>query len=455
MMEKPDVPCKARGAAWRAALAAMALAVWAGASSRALAQGPASKPAAADTKPAPVARLVGKQHEKALHASLVGRWEADLGKEKVQLTLDGKGGFLLGVVGGTYRLEGSLLKLRGREADVAYSFELAGSQLTLSGGDLAQPVKFTRAPDSRTYAQWLFDLSPGSIARKLWRVLTVVLVAVACRLVLLLLRATSRFVIYSEWGPLKRLYRTRKNRALTIHSLGLNLCKYVVYLTALGFVLTELGINYTAYLASLSVIGLAIAFGSQGLVQDMVTGFFIIFEGQFDVGDMVEIAPQTGVVEEIGLRMTKLRNYLGQQIVIPNRNIAVVGNYVKGAQQALVDVAAGGPEEAEKAAEILRGFVGEIARQFEKVILTAEVVGCVSLTTNEHFVRLHFSFWPQQQWVIEQQVVPRSRDVLKAAGYEVPGDRVAVFYYAREKVKVPGAARLPASRRRQNGTQEP
>lgn len=96
----------------------------------------------------------------------------------------------------------------------------------------------------------------------------------------------------------------------------------MVYFAALGFILGELGVNYTAYLASLSVIWLAVGFGSQGLVQDVVTGFFIIFEGQFDVGDMVEMSGQTGLVEELGLRMTRLRNYLGELISVPNRNIA-------------------------------------------------------------------------------------------------------------------------------------
>jgi len=403
-------------------MAALPIALAAGAAT-APGSGPATRPGA-----------LAQQHARAVRASLVGLWQVDLGRAKVQLRIDSAGTFVLGDVRGRYTVEGGVLTLRRRGADVAYTFELAGDQLTLSGGDLAKPTQFTRTPDPQSYAQWLFDLSAQSVARKLYRILVVVVVVALCRIVLFLLRTASRFVVYSRWGPLRLLYPHRKNRAVTIHSLVLNLCKYVVYLTALGFVLTELGINYTAYLASLSVVGLAIAFGSQGLVQDMVTGFFILFEGQFDVGDMVEIPPQTGIVQEIGLRMTKLRNYLGQQIVIPNRNIAAVGNYVKGAQEATVDVAAPGPEQAEKAAGVLEGFVGEIARQFGEVILAAEVVGCISLASNEHFVRLHVTFWPQQQWVIEQQLVPRSREVLKAAGCEVPDDRVAVFYRAREKV---------------------
>ena len=430
------------GGRWLVAAACAALAQTAGRARAQAPAAPASQPASKPAPPAPARLLVGRQRERAVRASLVGVWEADLGKAKVRLKLGEKGAFVLGDVAGTYTAEGKVLKLRGPKGDLAYPFELADGQLSLTGGDLAAPLKLARMPDTRSYARWLFDLSPRSLVRKLNRILIALLVAAACRIVLMLLRVTFRWLIYAQWGPLRLLYRHRKNRDMTIHALALNLLKYVVYLTALGFVLSELGINYMAYLASLSVIGLAIAFGSQGLVQDMVTGFFIIFEGQFDVGDMVEIPPQTGIVEEIGLRMTKLRNYLGQQIVVPNRNIAMVGNYVKGAQQATVDLAAASGEAAEQAAAALREFVKEIARQFEDVILTAKVVGSTSLATGEHFVRLHFSFWPQQQWVIEQQVAPRAREVLKAAGCEVPGDRVAIFYRARQRAAAGGAAPL-------------
>lgn len=427
-------------------VAAVVVAVSAGAR----ADAPASGPATSRTRPAPPPeRLIARQHEAAVRASLPGQWRADLGKAEVRLTLSEGAKFTLGDVTGRYAVEAGALRLHGPKGEVTYQFELAGDQLTLTGGDLAQPLKLTRAATTRGLGSWLWEWSARSAASKLYRVLFIAAVAAACRLLLFLLRAGSRFVIYSEWGPLKLVYRYRKNRTMTIHALTLNLAKYVVYLTALGFILTELGVNYAAYLASLSVVGLAIAFGSQGLVQDMVTGFFIIFEGQFDVGDMVEIPPNTGIVEEIGLRMTKLRNYLGQQFIIPNRNIAAVGNYVRGAQEAWVDVAVPDPDAAAKAADVLAGFVDEVARQFEQVILSAGVAGPLSLATHEHFVRLRFSFWPQQQWVIEQQVVPRAREVLAAAGCEVPGDRVAVFYRAREQAAAPGRGRRKG---RQKGT---
>jgi len=275
-------------------------------------------------------------------------------------------------------------------------------------------------------------VSPESAKQKLYRILVIAAIVAASRLLIMVLQALSRLVIYSAWGPLRFVYRRHKNRVMTLHSLALNLVKYVVYFAALGFVLGEMGVNYTTYLASLSVIGLAVGFGSQGLVQDVVTGFFIIFERQFDVGDMVEISGQTGIVEELGLRMTRLRNYVGQVVVIPNRNIAMVGNYLRGALQAQVDVAVKRAEDAERAVGVLACLAREVSRQFPGVFLGApKVEGQVALETGEHFVRVCARLWPQQSWVIDGQFIPRAAELLAREGIETVGGRAVACYHVQ------------------------
>ncbi len=106
-----------------------------------------------------------------------------------------------------------------------------------------------------------------------------------------------------------------------------------MYFFAVGLVLEEFGVNLTAYLASASIVALAISFGSQGLVQDMVIGVTLIFSDALDVGDMVEIAGTVvvvGRVEEVGLRFTKLINLFNQIVFIPNRTIANVSRFPLG-----------------------------------------------------------------------------------------------------------------------------
>ena len=378
--------------------------------------------------------LIGKEQQRAVLGATIGNWSVDTGTMKLQLKISDDGKFAFNEIKGDYSVDGKNIKLHSEQTEVTYQFDVTENQLTLTGGDLSQELKLSRLKDAESYFHRLFEFSPKSMKRKLYRALVIVAIVVAGRVLVALLRIIMRFIVYCDWGPLGFVYRSRKNRAMTIHSLVLNLLKYIIYIVALGFILTELGINYTAYLASLSVIGLAIGFGSQGLVQDMVTGFFILFEGQFDVGDMVEIPPYIGIVDGLGLRMTKLRNYFGQKVIIPNRNIAAVGNYAKGAQETYIDVAISSNETAKQATGILEQVSEEIGKQFEGTILgVPKVLEPVSLATNEHFIRIHTSIWPQQQWVIEQQLVPRIKEILKNAGLEVPADRVAVFYHPRQE----------------------
>ena len=198
------------------------------------------------------AGLVSEGQQEAIRTTLPGEWTADYGKAKLILVLTEEGGFALDDRKGRYVVEGSSLVLRSTGKEDALQFEITGDQLTLSGSDLPQPLKFTRVPKGGKMLNWLFDFSAKSAKRKLFRMLLVGAVAIGCRLLLFAIRGLSRFIICSERGFLKYLYSRRKNRAMTINSLILNLLKYIVYFSALGFILTEMGINYTAYLASLS-----------------------------------------------------------------------------------------------------------------------------------------------------------------------------------------------------------
>ena len=376
---------------------------------------------------------LGTEQEGATKASVVGEWTARVGSREVALKLSGAGRYALGGTEGAYAVEGGALTLTPEGGEAAgYKFRLDGDALVLSGGDLRGEVRFTRQPGVAGLVGWLFDVSRESAALKAWRLLIIVAVAVAARLLIALLKRISRFLIVSELGPLRYLYRQRKNRSLTIHSLLLNTVKYIVYIIALGVALSELGINYVAYVASLSVVGLAVGFGAQGLVQDFVSGVLIVIEGQFDVGDMVEISGQTGVVEELGLRMTRVRNCQGQLVVIPNRMIAVVANYSRGGQRLLVDVAAADAKAAAETAKVARAVAADVAEEFGRVILEPPQAHDNVALAEEVFARVGVLVWPGQQWVVNDQLVPRLRERLKSEGLEPPGDRVVVFTPAGE-----------------------
>ena len=118
----------------------------------------------------------------------------------------------------------------------------------------------------------------------------------------------------------------RHRKAQSIATLLASAVIFGLYFAGLGLVFRELNVSLTAYFASASVIGLAIAFGSQGIVQDVVTGLTLIFSDLLDVGDLVEISGQTGIVRAITIRFVRSEKATGANAFIPKRTISNVPN---------------------------------------------------------------------------------------------------------------------------------
>jgi len=388
--------------------------------------------------------FLSAEKSRATRQALLGAWTAKIGNEEVHLRFQADSAYSSDGGSGTFEVRENAIALTPNEGEpVLYVLEFPDSATcSLSGGDLKQPLLFTRDVSAGrpllVTLRMLLDISPDSAKQKAVRTVVILVIILASIMLIRGMERLSRFLVYSEAGPLRYIFRRHKSRTRTIHSVVLNVIKYFIIFSAVGQVFAQLGINYTTYIASLSVVGLAIGFGSQGLVQDVVTGLFLILDNQLDVGDMVEIVGQTGIVSELGLRTTRLQNYLGQTIVISNRNIATVGNYRWGSLRAVVDIAANDNDTAVKMKGRLEALCGELAWQFQGTILTAPKPPTVlTLKTGEFFARVVLDLWPQQQSIIDSQIVPRMREWLKAANLEIARDRIAVLYRLPETLANP------------------
>jgi small conductance mechanosensitive channel len=149
------------------------------------------------------------------------------------------------------------------------------------------------------------------------RILVILAIAGRAHLLVRLVRRLGQRVMASSVS-------SSISKVRTVTSLSVSIAVFAMYFVAVGLVLKEFGISLTAYFASATIIGLAVGFGSQGLVQDVVNGLTVVFSDLFDVGDMVEIAGQTGFVQKIGIRFRVLNNFMGAEVFIPNRTIANV-----------------------------------------------------------------------------------------------------------------------------------
>ncbi len=168
---------------------------------------------------------------------------------------------------------------------------------------------------------------------------------------------------------------------------------FCVYFFALGLILRELGVSLTAYLASASVIGLAVGFGSQGVVQDVVTGLTFIFSDLFDVGDLVEISGQIGRVKGITMRFVELENALGARVFIPNRTVNNVINYPKGYIRCIADVTLiGDTAQREQMVDIANEHMRGIYQQYPGILISnPSIIGRFELDSKKEFLRHEIS----------------------------------------------------------------
>lgn len=247
------------------------------------------------------------------------------------------------------------------------------------------------------------------------RLLLIIGLVVVVHLLVKATRSASEWFIRKAQARKSPLdFVVQQPKFVTIVQLAAAAATFVLYFVALGLVLQELGVNLTGYLASASILALAVSFGSQGLVQDVVIGLTLIFSDAMDVGDMVEIFASSSVigrVEEIGLRFTKLRNYYNQIVFIPNRTIANVSRFPQGGMFAYADVQLPARVNRDDAAAAVRKVVNGMWGEFGAIILSEPDVGAAEKTLGGgwEFVRVHFKIWPGQgdliQTTFRQQIV--------------------------------------------------
>ena len=230
----------------------------------------------------------------------------------------------------------------------------------------------------------------------------------------------------------ERRLSSRASKVATIVSLTSSIILFATYFVAFGLILRELGLSLKAYLTSASIIGLAVGFGTQGVVQDVVTGVTMVFADILDVGDMVEISGQTGLVRSVGMRFTELENSFGARILIPNRTIGNVINYPKGYIRALVDVDL--PAESELAQKVeakVSEVVSGALEQYPGILLAApSIEGRVRTSSGKGFLRVKFRVWPGRGAAIEsglrnellgliKRIVPEYEDWMITVNYEI------------------------------------
>jgi small-conductance mechanosensitive channel len=217
-------------------------------------------------------------------------------------------------------------------------------------------------------------------------------------------------------GPLRHSERREK----TLVKLLQNTLAYVVYFSAILAVLTEFSIDVKGLLAGAGVLGLAVGFGAQSLVKDVITGFFIIFEDQFSVGDYVKIGIAEGTVEEIGLRTTKIKSFTGEVSILPNGTISQVINYSMENSLAIVDVAIPFEVGVDKTEKMIGKYLSTLLISNADFIKAPKLIGAQDFTETEIIVRIIAETKPMRHFDSARAISVGLKKYLEQQGIEIP-----------------------------------
>jgi small conductance mechanosensitive channel len=205
-------------------------------------------------------------------------------------------------------------------------------------------------------------------------------------------------------------------KAQTLVPLLSSLCQYLLYFGSALLMWQELGHNITPILAAASVVGLAVGLGAQNLVTDVVSGFFILFENQYMVGDFVQIGDAVGTVEEVGIRVTQVRDAYGKLYIIPNGQVKGVVSYSKGFVNAVVDMKVPSGSDLEGLFRAMTEAGKRLRQAHSEVLTETRIQGLLDLGTSDMTVRAITKVKPGTHWAMQNEY----RKILKQIFDEKP-----------------------------------
>jgi small-conductance mechanosensitive channel len=236
----------------------------------------------------------------------------------------------------------------------------------------------------------------------------------------------------------------RERRGKTISQLLRSMGRVVIY--AIALLLTfNVFIDIGPILAGAGILGLAVSFGAQSLVKDVISGFFILFENQFAIGDVIEAGGKSGVVEKMSMRVVVLLDIQGAMHIIPNGEIKVVSNLTRGWSRAVVDVGVGYEEDVDRALGVVRDEAASFSADPDwtsQLDGPVEVPGIESLGDSAMVIRSLIRTQPGSQWAAAREYRRRLKLRFDRESIEIPFPQRKVHVQVDEN---PHQSRLKAA----------
>jgi small-conductance mechanosensitive channel len=259
-------------------------------------------------------------------------------------------------------------------------------------------------------------------------VLTVVTVTFLMLVVLVIPKIIERAVHNARSEQTEQEMKKRSDTLVGVIVATLQIVIIFMYVIML---LTEMNINVTAVLTGAGVLGLAVGFGAQSLVKDVISGLFIILENQYRKGDVIKIAGESGVVEEINLRRTTLRDIDGVYHVVPNGEVKVSSNFTRQWSRVNLNVSVAYDTDLEKAIAIINRVGKEIAEdpQWKPTIISPPAALRVdNLGESGIEIKIMGDTKPSQQWAVMGELRLRLKKAFDKEGIDIPYPHTKIYF---------------------------
>ena len=264
----------------------------------------------------------------------------------------------------------------------------------------------------------------GGILVRIFQI--IVVLALAWLIIRMVNKGTKRWVKKFEDLP---AIHPRRQRALTIGSLLTSSVRYIVWPVALIVVLSEMNIDVAALIATAGIAGLAIGFGAQTLVKDVISGIFLLFDDTIHVGDLVKIGDEEGTVEYIGIRLIKVRKFNGEMLMVPAGELRIFGNRSIGYARVIVDVGLSYEQDLEAILPILERIAQTWAEAHREILLEEEpqVQAVTNFADSSVNARIIVQVQPGEQFEAERALRRMLKQEFDRQGIEIPFPRRTVY----------------------------
>ena len=220
-------------------------------------------------------------------------------------------------------------------------------------------------------------------------------------------------------------------RVHTISGLVTNAVNIIVWSAASLMMLQELGVNITPLLTGAGIAGLAVGFGAQNLVRDVISGFFFILEDQVHVGDVVEVNGTSGLVESVKLRTLVLRDLSGTVHVVPNGEITTLSNKTKEFSYAVLDIGVAYKEDTDHVSAVLHDVGTALASDSDfsdSILSTLEILGVSEFGDSAVVIKIRIKTRPLKQWMIGRELRRRIKKAFDTEGIEIPFPHMSLYF---------------------------